>query len=71
MKTQEYLLAPIPLKLIVEQLELCNYQTKDGLHDLKDNSAFHALKELAQEQFDNYDGPQDKEAWSGGFAENH
>lgn len=36
---------------IVEQLEFCKYQTKDGLHDLKDNLAFQALKELAQERW--------------------
>jgi len=59
------------LMRIVEQFEKCNYQTKDGLHDLKDNLAFVALKELAQEQIDNYDGHADGEAWSGGFAENH
>lgn len=62
---------PCGLIKIVEQLEFCKYQTKDGLHDLKDNLAFQALKELAKEQFDNYDGPQDGDAWSGGFAENH
>ncbi len=62
---------PCGLIKIVEQLEFCKYQTADGLHDLKDNLAFQALKELAQEQVDNYDGPPDGEAWSGGFADNH
>jgi len=35
------------LSEIVEQLELCEYKTSDGLHDLKDSSAFHALKGMA------------------------
>ena len=38
------------LSEIVEQLEYCNYQTKDGLHDLKDNLAFTNLKKMAQQQ---------------------
>ena len=70
MKTQDYLLEPLPLKAIVAQLKMCNYETKDG-HNLKNNSAFVALEQLAQEQEDNYDGPQKGEAWSDGFAENH
>lgn len=32
------------LKEIIDQLEKPNYQTKDGLHDLKDNAAFIQLK---------------------------
>lgn len=35
------------LQQIVDQLEYCRYQTKDGLHDLKMNRAFIALKERA------------------------
>jgi hypothetical protein len=35
------------LQSIVDQLEFCEYQTKDGLHDLKMNAAFIALKERA------------------------
>ena len=35
------------LQKIVDQLEFCNYQTKDGLHSLKDNSAFIVLKKRA------------------------
>jgi hypothetical protein len=34
---------------IVEQLELCNYQTPDGYHELKMNAAFSALKNIAQQ----------------------
>jgi len=30
---------------IVEQLEYCEYTTKDKLHDLKDNAALIKLKE--------------------------
>ncbi len=36
------------LKEIIEQLELPNYQTKDGLHKLSDNAAFKQLKSLMQ-----------------------
>jgi len=36
------------LKQIVEQLEFCNYQTKDELHDLENNVAFIKLKEIAE-----------------------
>jgi hypothetical protein len=32
------------LQEIIEQLEMPNYQTKDGLHELKDNAAFAQLK---------------------------
>lgn len=35
------------LTSIVEQLELCGYVTADTNHELKDNAAFKALKELA------------------------
>jgi len=35
------------LQSIVDQLESGEYQTKDGLHDLKMNAAFIALKERA------------------------
>lgn len=35
------------LEDIVKQLESCGYKTPDGLHDLKDSSAFHALKGMA------------------------
>ena len=35
------------LQKIVDQLEFCNYQTEDGLHSLKDNSAFIMLKKRA------------------------
>ena len=35
------------LQSIVDQLEYCDYQTKDDLHELKMNAAFIALKERA------------------------
>jgi hypothetical protein len=35
------------LQNIVNQLEFCEYQTEDGLHELKMNAAFIALKERA------------------------
>lgn len=35
------------LQKIVEQLEKCDYQTKDELHDLKNNVAFLSLKRMA------------------------
>jgi hypothetical protein len=35
------------LQSIVSQLDFCEYQTKDGIHDLKMNAAFIALKERA------------------------
>jgi hypothetical protein len=35
------------LQRIVDQLEFCGYQTKDGLHELSLNAAFVALKEKA------------------------
>lgn len=35
------------LKEIVDQLELPNYRTDDGLHHLVDNAAFIQLKETA------------------------
>lgn len=38
------------LKEIVEQLEKCNYQTEDGLHELKMNRAFIALKKMAENE---------------------
>ena len=38
------------LRAIILQLELCNYMTKDQLHDLKNNAAFVALKILAQNE---------------------
>lgn len=38
------------LKQIVEQLEKCNYQTEDGLHELKMNTAFIALKKMAENE---------------------
>jgi hypothetical protein len=31
------------LQSIVDQLEFCEYQTKDGFHELKTNAAFIAL----------------------------
>ena len=36
------------LRQIVEQLEKCEYQTKDGLHKLEMNKAFITLKEFAK-----------------------
>ena len=36
------------LKDAISQLEMPNYQTKDGFHSLKNNSAFIQLKELAE-----------------------
>ena len=38
------------LKQIVEQLEKCNYQTEDGLHELKMNAAFIELKKMAEKE---------------------
>lgn len=35
------------LQKIIEQLEFCDYQTKDGLHSLRDNIAFCSLKLMA------------------------
>jgi hypothetical protein len=35
------------LPAIVEQLEKCGFQTSDQLHDLEDNVAFIALKDMA------------------------
>ena len=35
------------LQSIVDQLEFCDYNTRDALHDLKMNAAFIALKERA------------------------
>ena len=35
------------LQQIVDQLEYCGYESKDGLHRLEDNIAFIALKERA------------------------
>lgn len=40
------------LKKIVVQLELCNYETSDTLHALKDNVAFIALQKMANTTFD-------------------
>jgi hypothetical protein len=37
------------LSQIVEQLEKCDYTTKDQLHDLKNNAAFVVLKQMARE----------------------
>lgn len=37
------------LPLLVEQLEFCGFTTNDGEHELKNNVAFHALKELSEE----------------------
>jgi hypothetical protein len=36
------------LQSIVEQLEKCEFQTKDGLHTIETNTAFIALKERAE-----------------------
>jgi len=36
------------LKKIVEQLESCEYQSKDTLHDLKNNVAFLSLKRMSE-----------------------
>jgi len=35
------------LKEAISQLELPNYQTEDGFHNLKNNSAFLQIKELS------------------------
>ena len=35
------------LQSIVDQLEFCDYTTRDTIHDLKMNAAFIALKERA------------------------
>jgi hypothetical protein len=35
---------------IVSQLELCEYQTPDGMHKLGDNAAFVSLKEMASKE---------------------
>lgn len=40
------------IKDIVGQLEKPNYQTKDGLHNLKDNAAFVSLKDIADNSID-------------------
>jgi hypothetical protein len=36
------------LQSIVDQLQKCNYQTNDGLHQLELNAAFIALKQMAE-----------------------
>lgn len=36
------------LKEIVEQLKTPNYQTKDELHELKNNAAFKQLEHMAE-----------------------
>ena len=38
------------LEKIIEQLELCGYQTADGLHNLENNAAFLALKSRADDE---------------------
>lgn len=38
------------IQQIVEQLEKCDYTTKDNNHDLKNNVAFLALKRMAEEE---------------------
>jgi len=38
------------IQQIVEQLEKCNYTTKDNDHDLKNNVAFLALKRMAEDE---------------------
>ena len=38
------------LKEIVEQLEFCNYTTKDNNHELKFNEAFVALKKMSEDE---------------------
>ena len=37
------------LQKIIEQLEFCEYQTKDTQHNLKDNIAFMQLKRMAKQ----------------------
>lgn len=39
---------------IVEQLEMPDYKTQDGIHNLKDNAAFIQLKELKTPNIINY-----------------
>ena len=36
------------LKDVISQLEMPNYQTEDGFHNLKNNSAFIQLKEFSE-----------------------
>lgn len=38
------------LTSIVEQLELCDYVTRDNNHELKMNNAFISLKEMAKKE---------------------
>jgi hypothetical protein len=45
----------------------CEKCGKDGVHTRKAGDFAGWCEECA----DNYDGPPDGEAWSGGFAENH
>lgn len=45
------------LQSIVDQLALCEYQTKDGLHDLKNNAAFVALSERASAEREQLNRP--------------
>jgi predicted DNA binding protein len=38
------------LQQIIDQLEKCDYTTKDQLHDLKMNTAFIELKKMAENE---------------------
>jgi hypothetical protein len=48
-----------------------NPTTRDGFYGDGDSDDEIALRAVNDTENDNYDGPPDGEAWSGGFADNH
>lgn len=56
----------------IELLDLCETTQKQIVQPEIKRAALARIAEILNERADdNYDGPKDGEAWSGGFAENH
>ena len=55
----------------IELLDLCETTQKLIVQPEIKNAALARIAEILNKRADNYDGPKDGEAWSGGFAENH
>ena len=55
----------------IELVDLCETALKTIVQPNLKHSARVEIARVLNARADNYDGPPDGEAWSGGFAENH
>ena len=55
----------------IELIDLCETTQKQIVQPNIKRAALARIAEILNKRADNYDGPKDGEAWSGGFVENH